>query len=338
MSGPKPIAKTESEAKRTVFSGIQPTGIVHIGNYVGAIRNWASMLEDYDCTFCVVDLHAMTMPYDPHGMQDRVFDIFVMNIAAGLDPEGCRLFVQSHVPEVTELCWILFNCAATGELSRMTQFKEKSEKLKGQVDGGLFAYPVLQAADILLYKAALVPVGEDQMQHLEFAREVARRFNSRFGDTFPEPEALFSDVPRLMGLDSKGKMSKTSNNYISLLEEPEEIWAKLRTAVTDPARIRRNDPGTPEICNIFTMHNAFSPPEDIEWSANGCRTAAIGCLDCKKRLAENMADELAPVREKYRDLTAHPDRVRQFMNDGADACRAIARQTIEEVRQKTGLR
>lgn len=338
MSGPKPAAKTESEAKRTVFSGIQPTGIVHIGNYVGAIRNWASMLEDYDCTFCVVDLHAMTMPYEAEEMSQRIFETFAINVAGGLDPERCRLFVQSYVPEVAELCWVLLNCTAMGDLSRMTQFKEKSEKLRGQVNAGLFAYPVLMAADILLYKAAVVPVGEDQTQHLEFAREVARRFNSRFGDTFPEPEALFSDVPRLMGLDNQDKMSKSLNNYISLLDEHEQIWAKLRTAVTDPARIRRNDPGTPEICNIFTMHNAFSPSEDVEWSANGCRTAAIGCLDCKKRLAENMADELAPVREKYRDLTAHPDRVRQFMNDGAHACRAIARQTIEEVRQKTGLR
>jgi len=331
-------APSPPKPRKSVFSGIQPTGVVHIGNYVGAIRNWAGMLDDYDCTFCVVDLHAMTVPYDPGQMQQRVLEAYAANVAGGLDPERCRLFVQSHVPEVTELCWILLNCTAMGELSRMTQFKDKSERLKGQVDAGLFAYPVLMAADILLYKAGVVPVGEDQTQHLEFAREVTRAFNSRFGDTFPEPQALYSDVPRLMGLDSKDKMSKSLNNYIGLLEEPDEAWNKLRTAATDPARIRRTDPGTPEICNIYTMHRAFSPPEDVEWSAEGCRTAGIGCLDCKKRLAENMAAELEPVREKYRELTAAPERVRQLMEDGANASRKIARETLEEVRRKTGLR
>ncbi len=338
MSASGSVGQRDAEGKPTVFSGIQPTGIVHVGNYVGAIRNWASMLDDYDCTFCVVDLHAMTVPYDAGDMQSRVFETFAMNVAGGLDPDRCRLFVQSHVPEVTELCWILFSCTAMGDLSRMTQFKEKSEKLKGQINAGLFAYPVLMAADILLYRAGVVPVGDDQTQHLEFAREVARRFNTRFGDTFPEPEPLFSDVPRLMGLDNKAKMSKTLNNYISLLDEPEEIWAKLSTAATDPARIRRGDPGTPEICNIFTMHQAFSPAEDTEWAANGCRTADIGCLDCKRRLADSMAAELAPILEKYRGLISRPDHVRHLMDEGAAACRGIAQKTLEEVRQRIGVR
>ncbi len=327
-----------SEKKKTVFSGIQPTGIVHIGNYVGAIRTWVNMLEDYECTFCVVDLHAMTVPYEPDSMRERVFQTAAINIAAGLAPQRCRLFVQSHVPEVTELCWILMNCSAMGDLSRMTQFKEKSDKVKGHTNAGLFTYPVLMAADILLYKAEVIPVGEDQTQHLEFAREVARRFNARFGDTFPEPEPLYSEVPRLMGLENKDKMSKSLNNYIGLLDPSEEIWEKLRTAATDPARVRRTDPGTPEICNLFTMHRAFSPPEDVEWSAEGCRTADIGCIDCKKRLAENMTAELDPIRERYHQLTADPDALRDVLAAGADRCRRQARAIMEEVRQKTGLR
>jgi len=334
MSEPE---QTSSAQRRTVFSGIQPSGMVHIGNYVGAIRNWVKMLDDYDCTFCVVDLHAMTVTYDPDEMRRRIFDTFAINMAAGLDPERCRLFVQSHVPEVTELCWALMNCAAMGDLSRMTQFKDKSKRLGAQVNAGLFVYPVLMAADILLYRAEVVPVGEDQTQHLEFAREVARRFNARFGETFPEPQALYSDVPRLMGLDGKDKMSKSLNNCISVLEEPDQIWAKLSTAATDPARVRRTDPGTPEICNIFTMHRAFSPPEDLEWAAEGCRTAGIGCLDCKRRVCEHMVRELEPLRERYRELEANPDRVREAMQLGAERCRAIARQTMDDVRRRTGL-
>ncbi|MFO7958446.1 MAG: tryptophan--tRNA ligase [Candidatus Brocadiia bacterium] len=330
--------KATNDHKKTVFSGIQPSGIVHIGNYAGAIRTWASMLDDYDCTFCVVDLHAMTVEYEPDEMRRRTFETFVLNMAAGLDPDRSRLFVQSHVPEVTELCWILMNCAAMGDLNRMTQFKEKSERATGHVNAGLFTYPVLMAADILLYKAEVIPVGEDQTQHLEFAREVARRFNNQFGETFPEPEPLYSDVPRLMGLDDKDKMSKSLNNYISLLDDEQEIWEKLRTAATDPARVRRDDPGTPEICNIFTMHKAFSPPEDIEWSAEGCRTAGIGCIDCKKCLAENMNEELAPIRERYAELSGNPERVQELMAEGAARCRAIARKTMEEVRRKVGIR
>jgi tryptophanyl-tRNA synthetase len=338
MTAQAPADERVNARRKTVFSGIQPSGVVHIGNYVGAIRNWASMLGNYACTFCVVDYHAMTVPYEAREMQPRVVETFVINIAAGLDPERCRLFVQSHVPEVTELCWILMTCASMGELSRMTQFKDKSAKLEGQVNAGLFTYPVLMAADILLYKAEVVPVGEDQTQHLEFAREAARAFNDRFGPTFPEPLPLLSSVPRLLGLQDREKMSKSLNNYVSLLEEPAGIWAKLRTASTDPARVRRQDPGTPEVCNIFTMHKAFSPPPDVRWSAEGCRTAGIGCLECKRRLADNMARELEPIRQRYAELAPDADRVRRLMEQGAESARTVARQTIAEVRQKAGLR
>jgi tryptophanyl-tRNA synthetase len=336
---PMTTEETPGGPTRTkVFSGIQPSGVVHIGNYVGAIRNWAAMMDDHDCTFCVVDLHAMTAPYDPDDMRKRVFDTFVLNMAAGLDPERSVLFVQSHVPEVAELCWVLMSSTSIGDLNRMTQFKDKSERLEGPVNAGLFTYPVLMAADILLYRASIVPVGDDQTQHLELAREICRRFNATFGETFPEPQALLSTVPRLMGLDGKDKMSKSLNNHISLLDTPEGIWEKLRTAATDPARVKRTDPGTPEICNIFTMHKAFSPEADVEWSAQGCRTAGIGCIECKKKLCGNMAAELTPIRERYEAMASRPDDVRDLMASGAAAARAVAAETMDEVRRRTGLR
>ncbi|MHC4479735.1 MAG: tryptophan--tRNA ligase [Planctomycetota bacterium] len=338
MSEAKAGVEASGARRRTVFSGIQPSGVVHIGNYVGAIRRWAAMLDEFDCTFCVVDLHAMTVPYEAGDMKQRVLETYAINMAAGLNPERCCLFVQSHVPEVAELCWILMNCACMGDLHRMTQFKDKSAKLKGQASAGLFTYPVLMAADILLYRAEVIPVGEDQTQHLEFAREVARPFNRRFGDTFPEPELLFSEVPRLMGLQNKDKMSKSLDNYISLLDEPAQVWEKLRTAATDPARVRRDDPGTPQICNIFTMHGAFSPAEDIEWSAEGCRTAEIGCVDCKKRVAQNMSAELAPIRQAYSELMGDRSRLRGRMEEGAARAGAVARATMEEVRRRVGVR
>ncbi len=328
----------QSDHRKTVFSGIQPSGLVHIGNYLGAIRNWATMLDDYDCIFCVVDLHAMTVPYEPGEMMQRIRDALLVNMAAGLDPERCTLFVQSHVPEHAELAWILGTCAPFGELARMTQFKEKSEQHRDQVNCGLFSYPVLMAADILLYKAEVVPVGEDQSQHLEFAREVCRAFNSRFGETFPEPQPYHGPVMRLLGLEGKAKMSKSLNNYIALLAEPEEISSLLQTAATDPARVRRNDPGTPQLCNIHTMHLGFSSAEDLSWCEEGCRTAGIGCLECKERLAQNMIRELTPVREKYRSYASKPDYVEDVMRRGAAVCRERAERTMEEVRRKVGIR
>ena len=324
--------------KKTVFSGIQPSGLVHVGNYLGAIRNWVTMLDEYECIFCVVDLHAMTVPYEPSEMVPRVRDTLMVNMAAGLDPERCTLFVQSHVPEHAELTWILGACTPFGELSRMTQFKEKSEQHRDNINAGLFTYPILMAADILLYKAQAVPVGEDQTQHLEFAREVCRAFNKRFGDTFPEPQPRYSRVTRLMGLDGKDKMSKSMDNYIALLAEPDEIRSLLATAATDPARVKRDDPGTPEICNIHTMHLGFSSEEDVAWCEEGCRTAGIGCVDCKKRLAENMIETLAPIREKYAEYETNPDYVDDVMREGAKNCKARAEQTMEEVRRKVGIR
>ncbi len=328
----------KDETKKRVFSGIQPSGIVHIGNYLGAIRNWVGMLQECDCIFCVVDLHAMTVQYDPERMQENVRETLTVNMAAGLDPEKCTLFVQSHVPEHTELTWILNTCASHADLARMTQFKDKSRRNRENINCGLFTYPILMAADILLYRAELVPVGEDQTQHLEFAREVCRTFNSRYGETFPEPKPRFGKVTRLMGLDGKAKMSKSMNNYLPLLAEPDEIVSLLRPAVTDPARVKRSDPGTPEICNIHTMHLGFSPPEDMAWCEQGCRTAGIGCVECKKRLADNMNEELKPMRERYNQYKKNPGYVNSVMEDGAKRCRELAEETMRTVRKKTGLR
>jgi tryptophanyl-tRNA synthetase len=218
---------------KRLFSGIQPSGEVHIGNYLGAIKNWIKLLDDYDCIFSIVDYHAITIEYEPCEMQKRIINAAATNIAAGLDPDRCIIFVQSQVPEHTELTWILNTLTPMGHLERMTQFKDKAGQNEKNVNVGLFDYPVLQTADILLYKGCAVPVGEDQVQHIELSREIARKFNTRYGEFFPEPQHILSNAPRIMGLDGKNKMSKSMNNYISLIEEPDAIWKKLSSAVTD---------------------------------------------------------------------------------------------------------
>ena len=325
-------------SRERVFSGIQPSGEIHVGNYVGAIRNWAAMLDTDDCIFCLVDQHAITIEYDPRAMSQRTFDAAVINIAAGLDPERCTLFVQSAVPEHTELCWAFMTVCPMGELGRMTQFKQKSDQHKENVNAGLFAYPVLQAADILLYKATKVPVGEDQLQHLELAREIARHWNARFGEVFPEPKAVLTAAARVLGLDGKTKMSKSLGNTLGMLETPDEVRRKLRPAFTDPARLRRSDPGNPDICNIFTLHKGFSSPETIALVDRECRIAGIGCGDCKELLAVEMERTLGPLRERAAELRAKPERVWEILDAGAERCRAIARETMREVREAMGLR
>jgi tryptophanyl-tRNA synthetase len=324
------------EAKR-VFSGIQPTGEIHIGNYLGAIKNWVNLIDDYDCIYCIVDYHAMTIPYEAEEMPKRVMDTALVNVACGLDPDRCTLFVQSHVPEHTELTWI-FNCITPlGDLERMTQFKQKASEHRHHVNAGLLDYPVLQASDILIYKAQYVPVGVDQVQHVELTREIARRFNQRFGLTFPEPEALISSTPKILGLDGVHKMSKSLNNYIGILEEPDIIWEKLRTAVTDVQRVRRSDPGEPTRCNIFTIHEAFTQAKRLPEIMEGCRTAAMGCIDCKRILWENMMAELGPIQQRARELREVPEVLFQALEDGARRCRKMAREIMGEVREKVGL-
>ncbi|MEE9584261.1 MAG: tryptophan--tRNA ligase, partial [Candidatus Brocadiales bacterium] len=295
------------------------------------------LLDKYDCIFSIVDYHAITINHSPKGMPQRILQVATVDIAAGLDPERCTMFIQSHVPEHVELAWILNTVTPIGHLERMTQFKDKAQHHRENVNAGLLGYPVLQAADILLYKSEVVPVGEDQVQHLELSREIARKFNRRYGNIFPEPKELLSDAPRVMGLDAENKMSKSMNNYIGLTESPEVIWKKLSVAVTDPARKKRSDPGTPGICNIHHLHKYFSSDEEIEWSANGCRTAGIGCLDCKKVLSDNIIRELAPVREKVRELDDDPAYVLDVLKRGAERCRELAQKTMKEVRSNMGL-
>src|SRR3954463_10107438 len=262
-----------------IFSGIQPSGALHIGNYLGAVKNWVDLQHKYESYFCIVDYHAITLPYEPADLRRRTDEMALGLLAAGLDPSKCTLFIQSKVPEHTELAWIFNTLTPLGELERQTQFKEKSSR-EESVPAGILNYPVLQAADILLYRANLVPVGEDQVQHLELSRVVARRWNAAFGrgeDFFPEPQPALSPTRRIMGLDGQAKMSKSMNNTIGLLESKDEVWAKLRPAVTDPKRIKRSDPGTPEVCNIYHLHKAFSPPGTVEHVAEQCSTAgAVG--------------------------------------------------------------
>jgi tryptophanyl-tRNA synthetase len=321
-----------------VFSGIQPSGELHIGNWLGAVRTWATQVAEQkeELFFCVVDAHAITQEYDPAELRSRIGRMARDLVACGLDPEKCTLFVQSDVHEHTELAWCLANVTPFGDLSRMTQFKDKTEK-EEHVLAGFFMYPVLMAADILLYKATIVPVGDDQLQHLELARETARRFNFRFGETFPEPKARTSVAPRIMGLDGQGKMSKSKGNTIALFEDREAFWNKLRGAFTDPQRLRRSDPGRPEICNVFTMHKALSSPEEVERTQLECTTAARGCIDCKKILMDGFDRELVPLRIKRAELDADPGRITRVLADGADKARRIASETLREVRDVMGL-
>lgn len=318
-----------------VFSGIQPSGELHIGNYLGAVRNWVRLQHEYECLFCIVDLHAITQAYDPGGLAARTRDMAVSLLASGLDPERCVVFVQSHVPEHAELNWLLNTVTPLGELERQTQFKDKSQRQES-VLAGLLNYPVLQAADILLYRGELVPVGEDQIQHLELSREIARRWNGRFGGLFPEPQPLLTATKRILGLDGQAKMSKSLGNTIGLFDSPETIWEKLRPAATDPARVTKKDPGNPDICNVFTLHQGFSPKDVQVEVAAKCRSAAWGCLDCKRVLADHMIAALTPIRERAAALRADPARVDQVLRDGAARARKIAQATLREAKRRMG--
>jgi tryptophanyl-tRNA synthetase len=322
---------------KTVFSGIQPSGELHLGNYLGAIRNWAALQEEFFCYFCVVDYHAITQDYDPKQMKTRVFEMVTDVLACGIDPERSVLFVQSQVPEHTELCWILNSVAPFGDLSRMTQFKDKSQRQADNINVGLFDYPVLQSADILLYNAEAVPVGQDQVQHIEFARRIARGFNNRWGKVFKEPEAKLTSTPKIIGLDGKAKMSKSMGNTIPLGATEKEIRKRINRAVTDPQREKREDKGNPNHCNVYSLHGFFSTEEDKAWVVAGCTTAGIGCVDCKKRLADNLIEHLVPIRNRKAELVANPDEVHAALQKGAERARETAAKTMSKVRKKLGL-
>ncbi|HEY8496295.1 MAG TPA: tryptophan--tRNA ligase [Limnochordales bacterium] len=320
-----------------VFSGIQPTGQLHVGNYLGAIRNWVAMQAEHDCVFSIVDLHAMTIPYDPAELPKRVLATAATLIGCGIDPGRSVLYVQSHVREHTELCWILNCITPLGSLQRMTQFKDKAKQHQENVNAGLLNYPILQAADILLYKASLVPVGEDQVQHLELSRDLARRFNYLFGETFPEPQPLLTRAARVMALnDPTRKMSKSiPGSYVALTAPPEEIQSLIRRAVTDTGP--RGDTMSPGVANLFTLLESFSAPETVARFRTAYEQGTLRYADLKQQLADDVTKALAPIRERYLELMSRPGELREILAHGAERARAIARETMEEVRAKTGL-
>jgi tryptophanyl-tRNA synthetase len=328
---------SDAAPRETIFSGIQPSGELHLGNYLGAVRNWVALQSSYRCFYCIVDYHAITQPFEPAEMARRVRDMAGDLIACGIDPAQSTLFVQSAVPEHTELAWALASVTSYGELGRMTQFKEKSEKSPDNINAGLFTYPVLQAADILIYKATKAPVGEDQRQHLELAREIVRRWNARFGETFPEPEALYSSTPKILGLDGQAKMSKSLGNTISLREDDAAVWNKLRTAATDPARVRRTDAGDPDKCNVFSLHRFFTTEERQAEVRKGCTSAGIGCIECKKWLLEGIKADFERIHARRAELLSKPDAIDEILADGARRARKVAAATMAVVRERLGL-
>jgi len=322
--------------KKRVFSGARPTGRQHLGNYLGAIQNYVTLQEKYSCVYCIVDIHALTTLEDTSVLQMNIHEMMLDWLAAGLDPKKSILFVQSHVPEVMELYTLLGMFTPLSWLLRVPTFKEKVKLQPYNVNYGLVGYPVLQTADIVLYKAGVVPVGEDQVPHLELAREIVRRFNGRFGDTFPEPEAKLTSAPLVLGLDGKDKMSKQVGNDIELALSEEETLARVMEAVTDPARRYRSDPGHPDICNIFRLHGLFNPLRRDDLSEQ-CRSAKVGCVDCKKLLAQEINTALRSFREQRSVLATKPQYVEDVLVDGAKRARVIARKTMQEVKQKMGL-
>ncbi len=323
-----------------IFSGIQPSGELHIGNYLGAVKNWVQLQHQFETFICVVNYHAITAAYAPADLTRRTHEMAVVLLAAGIDPAKATLFVQSQVPEHTELAWIFNTITPLGELERQVAFKEKSARQE-QVMAGVFNYPVLQAADILLYLADLVPVGEDQVQHLELSRVVARNWNARFSPEtpfFPEPKPQLTPTRRIVGLDGQAKMSKSLGNTIGLLEEPDAIWEKLRPAPTDPARQRKTDKGDPDKCPIiYQLHKAFSPESTVHEVETNCRGAQWGCIDCKKSLLTNIVSELTPIRERAKELQANPAIVNGALETGAEKARAVAQKTIRTVKDMMGL-
>jgi len=322
--------------KRRIFSGARPTGRLHIGNYLGALQNWVNLQEEYDCIYCIVDIHALTSLEDTSHLQDNIREMILDWLAAGLDPQQSKLFVQSHVPEVTELHTLLSMITPLSWLLRVPTFKDKVKLQPQNVNYGLVGYPVLMTADIVLYKAEVVPVGEDQLPHIELAREITRRFNGLFGNTFPEPEAKLTSFPMVVGLDGKEKMSKQAGNHIELALSAEETTARVMTAFTDPARRYRSDPGNPAVCNVYKLLEYFTPNTtgDI---AKQCRKAEVGCVECKRLLAAAINETLESFRARRAELAAKPQYITDVLNQGAEQARDIARATIKEVKQNMGL-
>jgi tryptophanyl-tRNA synthetase len=333
---PAPAPAEASAPRPRIFSGIQPSGIVHLGNDLGAIRNYVMLQYEYEAIYCIVDYHALTSTHDPELVRRRTREMAASLLALGLDPDRCTLFVQSHRPEHTELMWLLSTVTPVSWLERTPTYKDKIANQPDDVNHGLLTYPVLQAADIVIYKASMVPVGKDQAAHLELSREIVRAFNHRYGDTFPEPQAVFTSAPVVLGTDGVKKMSKSVGNTIEILASPDEIRKQVMSMVTDTRRILRTDPGRPEVCNVCQLHRFFG--DDWEEIQDGERTARTGCVDTKKLLAQRIIDRYAPARERYAELMASPREVDGILEAGADRLKPMAEATMAEVHAKMGLR
>jgi tryptophanyl-tRNA synthetase len=323
-------------AKPRTFSGIQPSGVVHLGNDLGAIRNYVRLQDEYESIYCIVDYHALTSVHDPEAMRRGVREMAASLLALGLDPERCTLFVQSHRPEHTELAWLLMTVTPVSWVERTPTYKEKKAQQPDDVNHGLLTYPILQAADIVIYKATHVPVGKDQAAHLELSREIVRAFNHRYGETFPEPAAVFTEAPVVLGTDGVRKMSKSLGNAIEILADADTIKRQVMSMVTDTQRILRTDPGRPEVCNVCQLQRFFGDDYEDLW--DGERTARTGCVDMKRLLGDRIARHYAPARERYLELLSKPADLDGILEAGADRIRPIAQATIDEVRSRMGLR
>jgi tryptophanyl-tRNA synthetase len=317
-----------------VFSGARPTGKQHLGNYLGAIDNYVAMQDQYECVYCIVDVHALTTVETTQDLKQNTLEMALDWLAAGMRPEDSIIFVQSHVPQVMELHTYLSMVTQLGKLTDLPTFKEKVRQQPENINYGLVGYPVLMTADIVLYKTDIVPVGIDQAPHIEFAREIVRSFNYRYHTkVLVEPQVKHTEVLKVLGIDGKDKMGKSLNNHIELATTPEVTVKRVKEMVTDPARLRRTDPGNPDICNVFTMHKLFSPQEEIDMINVECRKAGIGCVDCKLRFANNLNKHLEPFRAKRAELASDPNKIQDILHDGANRARAIAEQTMVEVRE-----
>lgn len=321
--------------KKRVFSGMRPTGRLHLGHLVGALDNWVRMQEEYQCIYGIVDWHALTSEYqnvEPIG--GHVLDIAVDWLSAGIDPEKSIIMIQSLVPEHAELHLLFSVMIPLPWLERVPTYKEQIRQIQDRdlFTYGFLGYPLLQAADILIYKAEVIPVGEDQVSHIELCREIARRFNSFYGRVFPEPAAKLTKSPRLPGTDGR-KMSKSYKNEVLLSDPPDQVRQKVMTMVTDPARVRRTDPGNPDICPVYDLHKIFTDQEGQTWAAQGCRTAGIGCTDCKGRLLEHLLPVMEPLHERRQKLERNLTGVKDLLIENSRKARAIAKRTMAEVRQ-----
>jgi tryptophanyl-tRNA synthetase len=323
--------------KERVLSGMRPSGRLHLGNYLGALANWVKLQDDYDCFFFSADWHVLTDRTDTRDVPASTIEMAADWLGAGLDPARSTLFIQSMVPEHAELHLLFSMVTPVGWLERVPTYKERIEQQEiTSPSYGLLGYPLLQSADILMYKARWVPVGVDQVPHVELTREVARRFNNTWGHVFPEPDAKLTEIPKVPGTDGR-KMSKSYGNVIELADPPEDVRQKVRTMMTDPARKRRTDPGNPEVCPVFDLHKIFTPPADREYAATGCRTAGIGCLDCKDILLKHMLPPLERIRERRQAFAEKPQAIREILYEGSRRARTVAEQTMAEVREAVHL-